>query len=235
MDIGKPYNLLGTVNVWELSKRVSQLTMADWEARPIRRASLAGAAHNAARSIVMKHEWTPDVSKRGYKTIDDSLRYWCGVKERPVDDMLPLSRQENDQTTVYTFEDWHRWQDLVEPIANQVLSMVPNASNPVLIRALLIRLDGLGVVPYHVDEQKLANVTHRIHVCVSNTPGCIYKVDGHHFNMSPGGVYDFNNKVKHGVENRDHAARLNMMFEVLPNAQHVGPVEELRQRVPLGS
>jgi len=230
MDIGKPYQLLGTVNVWDLANRVSQLSVEDWEARPIRRASLAGTPHNAARSIVMKHEWTPDVSRRGFKTLDESLSFWCERKERPVQGLLPLSRQENDKTTVYTFEDWYRWQDLVEPIANRVLTMVPNATNPVLIRALLIRLDGKGVVPYHVDAQGLAEVTHRIHVCLSDTPGCIYKVDGHHFTMSPGGVYDFNNKVKHGVENRDHAPRLNMMLEVLPNAKRVGPVEVLRDR-----
>ncbi len=84
--------------------------------------------------------------------------------------------------------------------------------------------------PYHVDDQKLAEVTHRIHVCLSNTPGCIYKIDGHHFSMSPGGVYDFNNKVKHGVENRDHAPRLNLMLEVLPNAKRVSEPEILRER-----
>lgn len=230
MDIGKPYNLLGTVNVWELAKRVSTLSEADWEARPIRRASLAGTPHNAARSIVMKHEWVPEVSRRGFKTLEESLSFWCERKERPVDGMLPLSRQENDATTVYTFEDWYRWQDLVEPIAERVLAMVPNAANPVLTRALLIRLDGLGVVPYHVDDQKLAEVTHRIHVCLSNTPSCIYKIDGHHFSMSPGGVYDFNNKVKHGVENRDRAPRLNLMLEVLPNAKQVSEPEILRGR-----
>ena len=48
--------------------------------------------------------------------------------------------------------------------------------------------------------------------------------------MNPGGVYDFNNKVKHGVENRDHTPRLNLMLEVLPNGQNVSAPEMLRER-----
>ena len=223
MDIGVPYRFLGQVDTGALALKVAALTVDDWEARPIRRASLAGAPHNAARSIVLKHEWTPAASRRGFKTLQESLSFWCERKGRKPDDLFPLTKQKNNATTVYTFRDWELWEDAVAPIADQVMSKIPGANNPVLIRALLIRLDGKGVVPYHVDEQELARVTHRIHVCLSHSPGCIYKIDGHHFTMTPGGIYDFNNRVKHGVENRDETPRLNLMFEVLPNAEWVEP------------
>lgn len=225
MDIGAPYKFLGQANTAELASRVAALSLEDWDARPIRRASLAGAAHNAAHSIVLKHEWTPAASRRGFQSIQESLSFWCERKGRSTDGMFPLSRQENNATTVYTFEDWKHWASWVQPIIDATMSKLANANNPVLIRALLIRLDGKGVVPYHIDEQELARVTHRIHVCLSNSPGCIYKIDGHHFSMVPGGIYDFNNRVKHGVENRDTAPRLNMMLEILPNAEWVKPEE----------
>lgn len=225
MDIGVPYRFLGQANTAELASKVAELSLDDWEARPIRRASLAGAAHNAARSIVLKHEWTPAASRRGFKTIQESLSFWCDRKGRAPDDMFPLSRQENNATTVYTFQDWDSWSALVQPVIDIALSKLAGASQPALIRALLVRLDGKAVVPYHVDEQELASKTHRIHVCLSHSPGCIYKIDGHEFTMVPGGIYDFNNRVKHGVENRDDSPRLNLMVEVLPNPEWVKPEE----------
>ena len=223
MDIGAPYRFLGQADTSALAQRVSALTVDDWEVRPVRRASLAGTPHNAARSIVMKHEWTPAASRRGFTTLKESLAHWCEKKGRSPEDMYPLSEQENDATTVYTFRDWSDWEADVQPVIDKVIAALPGAENPVLIRALLVGLEGKGVVPYHVDGQELASRTHRIHVCLSNSPGCIYKVDGHHFTMVPGGIYDFNNKVKHGVENRDETPRLNLMLEVLPNAEWIKP------------
>ena len=225
MDIGVPYRFLGQANTAELAMRVGALGIEDWEARPVRRAVLAGAPHNAARSIVLKHEWTPAASRRGFKTIREALEFWCERKSRDPADMIPLTRQENNATTVYTYRDWEDWKELVQPVIDATVSKLPGADNPVLIRALLIRLDGKGVVPYHIDEQELSKVTHRIHVCLSHSPGCIYKIDGHHFTMVPGGIYDFNNRVKHGVENRDDTARLNLMLEVLPKAEWLKPAE----------
>ena len=225
MDIGAPYRFLGQANTAVLADKVGALSLDDWEARPVRRAVLAGAPHNAARGIVLKHEWTPAASRRGFKTIQEALTFWCERKGRDPADMFPISKQENNITTVYTYRDWEHWSDLVQPVIDATIARIPDADNPALVRALLIRLDGKGVVPYHVDEQEQAKLTHRIHVCLSHSPGCIYKIDGHHFTMVPGGIYDFNNCVKHGVENRDTTPRLNLMLEVLPNAEWVNPVE----------
>ncbi len=60
MDIGVAYRELARVDITQLEKELAALTDADWKARPIRRASLAGdEAHCAADSIVLRHEWVP--------------------------------------------------------------------------------------------------------------------------------------------------------------------------------
>jgi len=227
MDIGAPYKLLGQVDISLLAQKIAAVTPEDWEERPVRRASLAGAPHNSARSIVMKHEWMPYASKRGFTSLEDSIRYWCNAKDRLAKEMLPISKRECSDTTVYTFRDWDIWKTDVKPLIREVRkalrSYLKTDSKGVVSRVAFVRLEAQGVIPYHIDQQPLAEKSHRIHVCLSHSPGCVYKVGGQNFFMRPGGIYNFNNRVKHGVHNQDFAPRLNLMLEILPDSEWVAP------------
>ena len=224
MDIGVPYRELAKVDVSRLQTALGALTDEDWDARPIRRASLSGGPHVAADSIVMRHEWTPSVSLRGFKTLSESLLFWAQKKGRDGRDMLPLFRETNSDCDVYTFPDWITWQAQIIDIVTATVAAISPVPRGVLNRALFVRLPAGAFVPSHRDEQELAAKTHRIHVCISDTPGCKYTIEDTTFSMTPGVVYDFNNSWNHGVRNDDDRARINLMLEYLPNPEWVHPM-----------
>ena len=224
MDIGVPYRELAKVDVSRLQTALGSLTDEDWDARPIRRASLSGGPHVAADSIVMRHEWTPSVSLRGFKTLSESLLFWAQKKGRDGRDMLPLFRETNSDCDVYTFPDWITWQAQIIDIVTATVAAISPVPRGVLNRALFVRLPAGAFVPSHRDEQELAAKTHRIHVCISDTPGCKYTIEDTTFSMTPGVVYDFNNSWNHGVRNDDDRARINLMLEYLPNPEWVHPM-----------
>lgn len=229
MDIGVAYRELARVDVADLQRELGALSDADWDARPIRRASLAGdAAHCAADSIVMRHEWVPSYSKRGFKTLQDSLLDWARRNGRDGHPLLPVMEESNSETRVYTFPDWFRWQHRVLPLLGPVLEPIVRPGG-VLTRALFVRLPPGAVINPHVDGQRMASLAHRIHVCVSDCPECAYTIGDETLVMTPGVAYDFNNRWTHGVHNRGTTPRINLMLEYLPAADWVFPAPLMLQ------
>lgn len=229
MDIGVAYRELARVDVADLQRELGALSDADWDARPIRRASLAGdAAHCAADSIVMRHEWVPSYSKRGFKTLQDSLLDWARRNGRDGHPLLPVMEESNSETRVYTFPDWFRWQHRVLPLLGPVLEPIVRPGG-VLTRALFVRLPPGALIKPHVDGQRMASLAHRIHVCVSDCPECAYTIGDETLVMTPGVAYDFNNRWTHGVHNRGTTPRINLMLEYLPAADWVFPAPLMLQ------
>jgi hypothetical protein len=223
MDLGVPYREITKMDVRALQAELLALSDEDWDRRPIRRASLSGGAHAVADCIVMRHEWIPAYSKRGFATLSDSLIDWAARNERPAEELLPILQEPNSETTVYTFRDWPIWQPKVLPLIMQVVGALYPEPKGVLLRALFVRLPGGQTVRTHVDQQEMATKTHRIHVCISDTPGCVYTSGDTEFSMVPGTAYDFNNVWLHKVENKDSKDRINLMLEYLPNPDWVAP------------
>jgi len=229
LDIGIAYRELARLDVSELQSELLALTEADWDARPIRRASLAGdAAHCSADSIVMRHEWTPSYSKRGFRTLQQSLLDWAKRNRRDGRPMLPLMEERNSETSVYTFPDWFRWQSRVLPIIGKVIEPIATP-NGVLTRALFVRLPPGALINPHVDGQAMASKAHRIHVAISACPGCVYTVGEQTFTMTPGTAYDFNNRWRHAVHNDGDVPRINLMLEYLPAPAWIFPAPLMLQ------
>jgi hypothetical protein len=223
LDIGTAYKELARVDVTDLCDQLTALTDADWDARPIRRASLAGSeAHCAADSIVLRHEWLPSYSKRGFKTLQDSLLDWARRNRRDGRPLLPVMEERNSDTRVFTFPDWFAWQRHVLPVISEVLAPIVSPRG-VLTRALFVRLPAGAVVPPHVDGQGLAARAHRIHLAISDCPDCVYSIGEERFSMTPGVAYDFNNRWQHAVHNRGDRPRINLMLEYLPDPAWVFP------------
>lgn len=232
MDIGVAYRELATVDVSFLQQELMGLSDADWDARPIRRASLAGDdAHCAAASIVLRHEWTPSYSKRGFRTLQDSLLDWARRNQRDGRGMLPLMEERNSETNVYTFPDWFRWQHRVLPLIGPVLQTIAHPGG-VLTRALFVRLQPGAIINPHTDGQAMAKTAHRIHVCISDAPQCVYSIGDEQLVMKPGVAYDFNNRWKHAVNNSGEAHRINLMLEYLPAPEWVFPAPLMLQPLP---
>lgn len=232
MDIGVAYRELARVDVSVLQQELTGLSDADWDARPIRRASLAGDdAHCAAASIVLRHEWTPSYSKRGFRTLQDSLLDWARRNQRDGRGMLPLMEERNSETNVYTFPDWFRWQHRVLPLVGPVLQTIARPGG-VLTRALFVRLQPGAVINPHSDGQAMAKAAHRIHVCISDAPECVYTIGDEQLVMKPGVAYDFNNRWKHAVHNSGEAYRINLMLEYLPAPEWVFPAPLMLQPLP---
>ena len=121
MDIGVPYRELARVEISDLAGELLGLSDSDWDARPIRRASLAGSeSHCAADSIVLRHEWMPAYSRRGFKTLQASLLDWAQRNGRDGAALLPVMEERNSDTSIFTFPDWFRWQSRVLPIVSAV-------------------------------------------------------------------------------------------------------------------
>jgi hypothetical protein len=229
LDIGVAYRELARVEFHELREALLALTGEDWDARPIRRASLAGdAAHCAADSIVMRHEWIPAYSKRGFRTLQDSLLDWARRNGRDGRPMLPVMEERNSETRVYTFPDWFRWQRLVLPVIGPVLEPIARPGG-VLTRALFVRLPPGAVINPHEDGQRMAHLAHRIHVCISDCPECEYTIGDQTLVMEPGVAYDFNNRWTHAVNNRGDTPRINLMLEYLPAPDWVFPAPLMLQ------
>lgn len=232
MDIGAPYKEIAKVDVKALRERLEKLTDRDWDMRPIRRASLAGGAHDVADSIVLRHEWLPKFSKRGFPTIQHSLLDWAKRNKRDGRPLLPVMEERSSETWIYTFPDWYNWQDEVLPIALDVVGGLDPAPRGLLTRALFVRLKAGAVIEEHIDGQDMAKKAHRIHVCISDSPDCVYTVGGTSFTMTPGTAYDFNNCWTHGVENKGDTHRINLMLEYLPKPQWIGPAPIFHRPAP---
>ncbi len=229
MDIGVAYRELARVDVSALQRELLALTDEDWDARPIRRASLAGdSAHYSADSIVLRHEWIPAYSKRGFKTLQESLLDWAARNRRDGRPLLPVMEERNSETCVFTFPDWFRWQHALIPIISKVLQPIATR-NGVLTRALFVRLPVGAVINPHIDGQAVATKAHRIHVCISDCPECRYTIRDETFSMTPGVAYDFNNRWQHAVHNAGDTPRINLMLEYLPDPEWVFPAPLMLQ------
>ncbi len=224
MDLGVAYREITRVDVAELSGRLLALTDKDWQARPVRRAALAGGAHNTADSIVLRHHWEPGMSRRGFPTLQASLIDWAQRNGRDAADLLPVMQERNSETLVYTFRDWFAWQSLLLPVIGKVIERLVPKPRGVLTRALFVRLAPGATIAPHMDGQPLAARSHRIHVAISDSPDCHYRIGDTDFVMTPGVAYDFNNRWRHGVDNRGEAHRINLMLEYLPDPDWIYPV-----------
>ena len=230
MDIGAPNKLLARVDVSQLNAILSKYTDEDWRARPVRNACLAGGPHAKADSIVLRHEWTANTSKRGYQTITESILAWGERSKVDSTPMLPFSCEHNSECAIYTFPDWMRWQALVQPAIHATIGAISAQPRGVLTRALFVRLPAGAEVPQHRDEQDTAKKAHRVHVCISDNPDCRYTIGDHTFTMRPGEIYDFNNCWEHSVQNTGNTPRINLMLEYLPNPDWIDPAPMVFER-----
>ncbi|MCM2680855.1 aspartyl/asparaginyl beta-hydroxylase domain-containing protein [Echinimonas agarilytica] len=223
MDIGVAYAIRGTTDVSGIEKQVASLSQLQWQQRPIRNACFSDrTTHGVTDSILFRHDWLPAYSKRGFKQLQHSIIDWCKRNHRQPHDMLPIMEERNSETRIYTFLDWVHWQHLLIPIISDLASTFESPKG-VLTRAALVKLKAGATIPIHQDAQRMAQISHRIHIPINDCPDCVYSIGGQEFSMKQGNIYDFNNRWDHGVQNRGSVDRINLMLEYLPEPEWVYP------------
>lgn len=223
MDIGAPFKLLGEVDIEPLIAHVERLPTQAWGANAFREEMLADGAHAVTRTILLRHEWDRWVNPWGMVEISELIEKWATRSGRDPAPFMPVAKDETDIGPVYTFAEWQDHAAVIQPVVDQILSIL-GYRRPVVTRLALVNLGPGGRIAPHVDGQPMAQRAHRIHVPLSNAEGVVYKVDGKKFRMRKGFAYDFNNRKRHSVRNESKRGRVNLFVDVYPaSGVHVPP------------
>ena len=230
MDIGVPLRDLGRVEVGPLAERVKSLTEEDWQRNTLRQDFFGRGAHTATANILFKHEWHPSASKHNIE-FEDIV--WLWAKDKGIDptEYLPILREDTDVWPVYTMPDYRSYQDVLEPLIDQIVAKLGEPGG-IITRLALVRLPGGAKILPHTDDHTMAAKAHRLHVALSQSPSVVYKIDNRKFTMDAGHVYDFNNRVRHSVRNEGRGARINLFVDYYAKP---GPVirNPLRETQPM--
>lgn len=85
-----------------------------------------------------------------------------------------------------------------------------------IVRAILVRLKGRGVIPAHVDSGYSLMNCRRIHMAVVSTDQVEFTVGGEHQVMKPGELWEINNAREHSVVNTSDQERVHLIVDWVP-------------------
>lgn len=216
MDIGVPLRDLGRVEVEPLLARIATLEEADWERNSLRQDALANGAHDAAQNILFKYDWGAGAATTAVTHFEDVIWLWAKKKGLDPTPFMPVEKLDNDVRSVFTFPDFLRFKDVLDPLVAQVLAKLGKPGGMVTRLALVRLRAGIKIEP-HVDNHDMAARAHRLHVALSSSPSVTYKIGGRKLAMQQGHAYDFNNKLRHSVRNEGRNARINLFVDYYPN------------------
>lgn len=216
MDIGTPLRDLGPVPVAPIQDAVRALPEEAWTQNEMRQDVLADPVHNVTQAIIFKHEWHPTYNSVYFRNIEDLIVAWAKGKNRDPQEFWPIRREETDAGPVYTFREWNDYQALLQPVVDAAIAPL-RTERGVIARIALVRLQPVAKIAPHVDGHVMAYKAHRIHVPVIAPPGVSYKIGGQKFTMQIGRAYDFNNRIRHSVENAGKRPRVNLFIDYYPN------------------
>jgi hypothetical protein len=82
-----------------------------------------------------------------------------------------------------------------------------------IVRALLVRLKGQGVIPTHVDSGYSLMHCRRIHMAVVSTDQVEFTVGNEQRVMKEGELWEINNAREHSVVNRSDQGRVHLIID----------------------
>jgi hypothetical protein len=103
-------------------------------------------------------------------------------------------------------------------VARAFLESIATEQNSELGRAKIVRLmPGRRVYP-HVDRGDYYKLRNRYHLVLKSADGSYLKSGNEHVRMREGELWWFDNKAVHEAHNDGEAARIHMIFDLLPRA-----------------
>jgi hypothetical protein len=103
---------------------------------------------------------------------------------------------------------------LFEPVVRSVSDYY--TGDGYIVRALLVRLKGQGVIPPHVDNGYSLLNCRRIHIPIQSTDGVEFTVGGEQRVMKEGELWEINNAREHSVVNRSDQERVHLIIDWVP-------------------
>lgn len=189
MDLGKPLEEHGAVDITDLLAKVPHQTEQFWSSDRDNRVALAG---DRPGNAVFFYNDAPtcigggslrEVLNTGFVNV---LRY----KSRPLFDEVDAL------------------------IDREIQPKFPDCDR---VRVQLAELPPGQVIEPHVDLGILTRI-HRLHVPLITHEGVKFFVKRQPFFLEPGKLYDLNNAVNHSVENNSDVMRIHLLVDMLPNA-----------------
>lgn len=81
-------------------------------------------------------------------------------------------------------------------------------------RVMINKIDPGGRVFPHADTPLHADYWTRFHICISSSPGVVFRCDDESVYMAAGEVWYFNNKLEHEVTNNSAEDRISMVVDI---------------------
>jgi len=103
---------------------------------------------------------------------------------------------------------------LLEPLIETISNFY--TGDGYIVRAILVRLKGRGVIPAHVDSGFSLMNCRRIHMAVVSTDQVEFTVGGEQQVMKPGELWEINNAREHSVINKGDDGRVHLIVDWVP-------------------
>jgi len=110
-----------------------------------------------------------------------------------------------------TYEDWDEWEDVIQPVLNQVYSLF---KRPFLNKCMIANLKSSGEIQEHKDMTYSFVKSHRLHIPLITNKDCIMTVGDDSKNMKKSVLYEVNNRREHGVKNSGCCDRIHLLFDI---------------------
>lgn len=127
----------------------------------------------------------------------------------------------------HALESWKNMQRLLERARRAIMAEATARQYLTgdLARAMISRLDPGSTIFWHTDNGPYHDRTVRFHLPLVTNPGCLMYSGPMVQHLDVGGLWFFNNKVRHCAANWGTAPRLHLIFEMyrLPPADDNDP------------
>ena len=107
---------------------------------------------------------------------------------------------------------YNKYSSLIEKSLKQITDKTDIKVKDYL--CFFARLRPNGKVGEHKDTGNFLETCHRIHIPIVTHPECKYIIEGVEYHWETGKVYEFDNTRDHGVDNRNNAWRIHLMFNI---------------------
>lgn len=128
--------------------------------------------------------------------------------------MLKFNGYMNDggfPSDTITYKDWDEWEDVIQPVLNQVYSLF---KRPFLNKCMIVNLKSKGEIPPHNDMTYSFAKSHRLHIPLITNKDCIMTVGDDSKNMKKSVLYEVNNRRLHSVKNSGCCDRIHLLFDI---------------------
>jgi len=112
---------------------------------------------------------------------------------------------------------WDEWKGVLQP-AIEDATRIYNFKKGKTARIMLANLQQGGTIMMHVDQNRSADVPHKIHIPIQTAEGAEFYEDKACYFLEKGCSYEVNNKIPHGVRNLSNVDRIHLIFDYYESA-----------------